>query len=996
MHRLAPTTGAMRAALALVSLLTLAAPSPLSAHSPSFNPTPSPVFDQHDASVPRNFDIRVELAAGRAGKVAATASQQAAAATLAARTRGFSLALDEVSALPKMVLALEPAARLSKAGAANAIGAARNFLRANRALYGLTTAEIQSASVLYVSEPGAGERGATIVRFRQVIDGVPVFGAGLAVAMAADRAVVGTSGTLYPELAASVSAKTEAVSMNAALAGAASDLAARVFPESDFAAGQLDQAGYTQFKYVPDQGAGESPMFVDALRARRVVFPIAAGEAIPAYYVEVTISGDPAGSGPCFSYVISAEDGRVLFRNNLVANDAFTYRVFGDSTGNFRPFDNPQGTGGQPHPNGVPNGFQAGASIENDVTVESLLGPTDPWLPTGATVMTGNNVEAYLDLRFPDGFNANGADLRGVATAPGQFLYTFDPNAVTVDPTVRQSKTNHLFFFNNWLHDVWYQKGFNEASGNAQTDNFGRGGAGADSIKAEGEDRSGTNNANMLTPADGGRPRMQMFRFSGPTPERDSSHDFGIVAHEWMHFMTNRLIGDGNGLNNNQGGSMGEGWGDWNALVNSIRPGDDIDGAWTTGGWATYLLWTNYLDNYYFGIRRYPYSTRFDRFPLTFKDIGPGAIFPATVPRNTNVGTDPSEVHNAGEVWCNMLWEGTAALIKAHGLDPGRDRMMRYVVDGLKLTPSSPTFGQARDAIVSAANAADPYDVPILWQAFAKRGIGEGAVSPANGSFNHDGITESFIAPAALPDDTVGLFIGNAFALRNVHTGGVADLVFPYGAETMVPLAGNWDGGFGVGAESADNPGVYDPGTGAFFLRNSNTPGPGDFVFRYGPAGANFKPVVGDWDGDSSVTVGVYNPSTSSFFLRNANSSGAADTTVTFGPAAAGWQPIAGDWNGDGIDTIGLYNPVTSAFFLKNTNTPGPADIVFTFGSAGAGYQAIVGDWNGDGIDTIGLYGPSVAVFFLRNTNDPGLADRGFGFGPAGPFRAVAGNFDGQ
>ena len=55
------------------------------------------------------------------------------------------------------------------------------------------------------------------------------------------------------------------------------------------------------------------------------------------------------------------------------------------------------------------------------------------------------------------------------------------------------------------------------------------------SVKAEGEDHSGTNNANMSTPADGSRPRMQMYRFTGNSAnplavQRDSSTDWGIVA----------------------------------------------------------------------------------------------------------------------------------------------------------------------------------------------------------------------------------------------------------------------------------------------------------------------------------------------------------------------------------------------------------------------------------------------------------------------------------
>ena len=53
---------------------------------------------------------------------------------------------------------------------------------------------------------------------------------------------------------------------------------------------------------------------------------------------------------------------------------------------------------------------------------------------------------------------------------------------------------------------------------------------------------------------------------------------------------------------------------------------------------------------------------------------------------------------------------------------------------------------------------------------------------------------------------------------------------------------GDWDG------NGTDTPGLFDPVAGKFFLKNSNAAGAGDLVFRYGPAGAGWLPVVGDWD----------------------------------------------------------------------------------------------------------------------------------------------------
>ena len=44
--------------------------------------------------------------------------------------------------------------------------------------------------------------------------------------------------------------------------------------------------------------------------------------------------------------------------------------------------------------------------------------------------------------------------------------------------------------------------------------------------------------------------------------DRDGAIDNEVVAHEWAHYLSNRLIGNGNGLSSNQSRGMGEGIGD--------------------------------------------------------------------------------------------------------------------------------------------------------------------------------------------------------------------------------------------------------------------------------------------------------------------------------------------------------------------------------------------------------------------------------------------------
>jgi hypothetical protein len=240
---------------------------------------------------------------------------------------------------------------------------------------------------------------------------------------------------------------------------------------------------------------------------------------------------------------------------------------------------------------------------------------------------------------------------------------------------------------------------------------------------------------------------------------------------------------------------------------------------------------------------------------------------------------------------------------------------------------------------------------------------------------------------------TVGLFDQQAstFFLRNTNTAGPADVTYGYGppAAGWVPLAGDWDG------NGTRTPGLYDSATGTFFLKNNNSAGPADLTFTYGPGGAFIVPVVGDWDGNGTDTVGLYFTATSAFFLRNTNTAGNADIVFGYGPAF-NWRPVAGDWDGDGTDTVGLYDPTSSTFFLRNTNTAGPADLTFAYGPAGGGFLPIMGDWNQDGVTTAGVYNPATGTFFLRNSNSAGPADVTFVYGPAGlGWLPLAGDWDG-
>jgi extracellular elastinolytic metalloproteinase len=959
--------------------------------------------------VPENYQARLDPA-GEAAKVGSplrrseiSARERGAEAALAARVPDLHISRDELTLYPVQVLSYKPGTMLgspSKAAARSPEDAARQFLSANKGVYGMSEEDLASLRVRYVTSP---EGGATIVKFDQYIDELPVFGEDVSVVMTQANEIAGTSGRMYPQVAAGEGARSRfALPATEVIAQAVRDLTGRVVAPADFDVVNADAGGgYRVYGYTPDRTAGTAKFLSTDTRVREVLFPMAAGVFLPGYYLELWVEGDPGGSGPVFSYVIDAEGGWLLFRNNLTQKDSYGYRVYADGSGDYRPWDGPTGTIGTPHPTGTPNGYQAPFINAPLITIESLLGPADPWLPPGATATTGNNTDAYLDLALPNGFGAG--DLRGATTAPNTFDYQYDSTQNCEVPLNRQAAVVGMFYQVNWLHDIWYRHGFTEAAGNGQTNNFGRGGLGNDPVLAEGQDRSGTDNANMATPADGGSPRMQMFKFLAGgrlNPTRDGTFDMLIVGHEMGHYISNRLIGNSSGLGNRQGGSMGEGWGDFICLLTTAQDTDNLEGTTFAVGGQTDIFWcgASFVDNYYYSIRRYPYSSSKLKNPFTFKDIGPGITTYPGVSGDpcTNLTSNPSEVHNSGEIWSQIQWEAFAGLARAYGTATAREKMLQYMIDGMKAMPSQPTFTEARDGYIVAANAANGFanakDTQILWKAFANRGIGTSAISPIRNSTTHAGVVEDFTAAPGLPDDTVGIYSGGFFFERDVIFGGGADQTFGFGAGGLRPLVGNWDGGAGVGPASADTPGLYDMATGTFFLRNSNTPGPADLTFAFGAPGA--IPIVGDWDGNGSTTVGIYVPATGAFFLSNTNAAGPADTVFIFGAAGAGLIPIAGDWNNDGVDTVGLYNPATGSFFLTNTNGGGPASITFAFGAPGG--VPLAGDWNSDGVDTIAVYVPSTGVFFFRNSNASGVADDAIAFGPANVALPVAGNFDGQ
>ncbi len=507
------------------------------------------------------------------------------------------------------------------------------------------------------------------------------------------------------------------------------------------------------------QVLGSGP-FVRPIRTELVYFSPVPGQAKLAYAMTLW---EPIEA---YYILVSADDGALLWRKNITDHQTqtATYSVYTD--------DSPAPA--SPSPALPGSGFQAPGISRTLVT---LIGNEPPntfnnlgWMTDGVNVTTGNNVNCGLDIVSP-----NGIDPGGQATGASRvFDFAYSPAPGGTDPPSTAASRNgaitNLFYWTNVYHDRLYLLGFNEAARNFQTNNFGRGGLGNDAVLAEVQDYSGTNNANFSTPADGSAGRMQMYLFVNPSPQRDGSLDGDVFIHELTHGLSNRLHNNGSGLSSQQSGGMGEGWSDFYARSLLSTASEDPNGIYASGGYVTLLLGAGFTDNYYYGIRRFPYAVKSNvgangkpHNPLTFGTIDfaqINALNNGAYPPGPVIGITANEVHNIGHFWCMTLLEMRARLIARLGFNTGNQRALQIVTDAMKLDPSSPTIIQARDSIIAADNAGFAgADVPDIRSAFALRGVGAGASTSGTTYFT---IVESFYPSSAAGVITISDSLGNS------------------------------------------------------------------------------------------------------------------------------------------------------------------------------------------------------------------------------------------
>lgn len=727
-----PTPGACGAltglVLAALTCLTTAAPPPLA------------------SGETRDFDRRV---AGPQTRAAVPPERQAALNRLAKRVPSLRADLQREPGRARWVEASDQfltgpqglgigvsATEADRIDTADPHRATKAFLNEHAALFGHDATVLASAPVR--RDDTNSRTGLRTVAWQQQLDGIDVFECLLLAHTTRDGELVRLASAIVPdsEHAAAKGTPNRARVLAAPPVSAAQAIAHAVetFGEHDVSpARPVTRPSPSTDK----QQFFVSPALSGQTRVRLVWFPLDEDTLRLCWEVVLTTRV----TKEMFLVVVDAENGEPLLSRSLTVDLVpASYRVF---------------TSDSPSPLSpglvVPATNQPPFAARTLVTLSAINTNASPagWMPDGANETRGNNVDAHTDRT-----GTNAIDPR----PQGSPFRTFDfPLDLATQPPTNCSAAAvvQLFYSCNWMHDKLYELGFTESAGNFQSDNFGRGGLDNDALVAEAQDGAGVNNANFSTPPDGLAPRMQMYLFNGPTPPRDAALDAEMVLHEYTHGMSNRRVGGGIGLSARQSRAMGEGWSDFYALSLLSEPTDDVNGTYAASAYSAHLLRNGGValtDNYYFGIRRYPYTTEMSRNPLTFKDIDSSqAESHAGIPISP-LGFEQygaGDVHNAGEVWCAILWEVRANLIRRYGHVKGNTTALQLVSDGMTLCPPNPNFVEARDAILQAdlvgnagANRRE------LWAGFAKRGLGFSAGSPASSTMT--GMREAYDLPDEL------------------------------------------------------------------------------------------------------------------------------------------------------------------------------------------------------------------------------------------------------
>jgi extracellular elastinolytic metalloproteinase len=597
--------------------------------------------------------------------------------------------------------------------------AARAYLKANESLFGLPAAAIDGLEKVAVNPIGAGHA----VLLRQRFGDLPAGHDGLVAVGVVDGKIVHVTSTL--------SRNTDAPPAAAITEQRALEIAAEN--------GEVDLADAT------------------TKQVTQVAVPAPDG-VHRAYQVTLIAPGD--GEPAAFTTHVDAVSGAILVRENLVDHLAHQYDPNNPAWAVF-PANPPADYSSRDKRERWC--FKPGPGCKRIVGGDPPTGKawdvdhaTDT--PTGTSL--GNAARTFENRASGDPFTVGTRS--NVATPNREYVYPWTNKwyAAKCDPAVfdqpgeadLEAAISNLHVMHNRMHDWSYRLGFTETAWNMQVDNGDRGGLGGDPEQGNGQAGarvlSVRDNANQITGPDGVAPITNMYLWqpiAGAfySPCVDGDFDMSVIGHEYTHAISGRMIaGPVAGWSGAQPGAMNESTSDLFAMEYLHEYGDRPAGdtPYVIGGYVT--------GDHKAGIRNYDMSAS----PLNYSDIAYDLV--------------GQQVHADGEIWSATQFDVRKAFIERYGagtqaiqrdcadgkraLDkcPGNRRWVQLSFDALLLMASGTvSYVDHRDALLAADTirfGGKNHD--IMWNAFARRGLGSAAAS--NGQNDADP-TPGFASPHA-------------------------------------------------------------------------------------------------------------------------------------------------------------------------------------------------------------------------------------------------------
>ena len=369
-------------------------------------------------------------------------------------------------------------------------------------LQGLTTSDV--AQIIITNQYTTKHNGVTHVYFRQKYQGVEVFNGVGSIHIKNDQTVTFNQ-SFVKDIAVKAQALKVAVTPNTAVYATANHLALN-------APAVLAK---TSFPLVDNKlTLKDDAVSTEPINVQLYYYLTEAGNLKLAYNTNWL----DAKTNNWWNVRVDAANGEVIDKNNWSVScnnqnhhHATTFVTTQSNAKQTTPITLKKRSDGAAY-----NALPLGVESPNHGNRKILINPSDSlaspfgWHDTDAvsgaeyTITAGNNVYASEDR---DNNNIAGYSPNGGSNL--LFVYPYDmlgSNNKNLDAAI-----TNVFVWNNFMHDVMYHYGFDEESGNFQFNNYGRGGKGNDAVNADAQDGSGTGNANFATPADGQKPRMQMF-----------------------------------------------------------------------------------------------------------------------------------------------------------------------------------------------------------------------------------------------------------------------------------------------------------------------------------------------------------------------------------------------------------------------------------------------------------------------------------------------------